>query len=102
MAIELVARSSHTRGGSTNLQLGTLTSFDLLSDELNTTTRLGQPGYLHQLSVSWGYDPSFYFAIDSFSVGAPALARFVNAAGAEPPRRHPGRCVQSLSRLVHS
>jgi hypothetical protein len=38
--------------------------------------------YLHQLSVSWGYDPSFYFAIDGFYVGAPALTRFVDAAHA--------------------
>jgi 1,4-alpha-glucan branching enzyme len=30
--------------------------------------------------VSWGYDPSYYFAIDGFYGGAPALARFVNAA----------------------
>ncbi len=81
----------------TNLQPGTLTSLDLLADELNATSRRGQPGYLRQLpatvlglmpvnefssAVSWGYDPSFYFAIDSFYGGAPALARFVNAAHA--------------------
>lgn len=81
----------------TNLQAGTLTPFDLLVDELNPTSRLGQPGYLNRLpvtvfglmpvnefssAVSWGYDPSFYFAIDSFYGGAPALARFVNAAHA--------------------
>jgi 1,4-alpha-glucan branching enzyme len=79
----------------TNLQTGTLTSFDLLADELKATSRLGQPGYLNQLpvtifglmpvnefssAVSWGYDPSFYFAIDGFYGGAAALAGFVNAA----------------------
>jgi 1,4-alpha-glucan branching enzyme len=81
----------------TNLQPGSLTSFDLLADELNATSRLGQSGYLSRLpvtifgvmpvsefssAVSWGYDPSFYFAIDEFYGGAPALARFVNAAHA--------------------
>jgi 1,4-alpha-glucan branching enzyme len=81
----------------TNLQPGALTAFDLLADELNATSRLGQPGYLRQLpvtifglmpvnefssAVSWGYDPSFYFAIDSFYGGAPAMARFVSAAHA--------------------
>src|SRR6202158_5058380 len=81
----------------TNLQPAALTSFDLLADELNATSRLGQPGYFRQLpvtifglmpvnefssAVSWGYDPSFYFAIDGFYGGAPALARFVNAAHA--------------------
>jgi 1,4-alpha-glucan branching enzyme len=81
----------------TNLQPGALTPFDLLSDELNATSRLRQPGYLRQLpvtvfglmpvnefssAVSWGYDPSFYFAIDSFYGGAMAMARFVNAAHA--------------------
>jgi 1,4-alpha-glucan branching enzyme len=33
-------------------------------------------------TVSWGYDPSYYFAIDGFYGGAPALADFVNAAHA--------------------
>jgi len=81
----------------TNLQPGALTSFDLLANELNATSRLGQPGYLRQLpvtifglmpvnefssAVSWGYDPSFYFAIDGFYGGAPAMARLVNAAHA--------------------
>ena len=79
----------------TDQMIGTLTSFDLLTDELNATSRLGQSGYLRQLpvtifglmpvtefssEVSWGYDPSFYFAIDSFYGGAPAMASFVNAA----------------------
>jgi len=81
----------------TNLQPGALTSFDLLANELNATSRLAQPGYLRQLpvtifglmpvnefssAVSWGYDPSFYFAIDGFYGGAPAMARLVNAAHA--------------------
>jgi 1,4-alpha-glucan branching enzyme len=82
----------------TNLPAGTtVTPFDLLADELNATSRLGQPGYLRQLPVtifglmpvtefssvvSWGYDPSYYFAIDGFYGGAPAMARFVNAAHA--------------------
>ena len=81
----------------TNLQPGALTPFDLLADELNATSRLGQPGYLRQLpitvlglmpvnefssAVSWGYDPSYYFAIDSFYGGAQAMAGFVNAAHA--------------------
>jgi 1,4-alpha-glucan branching enzyme len=81
----------------TNLQPGALTSFDLLADDLNATSRLGQSGYLRQLPVtvfglmpvsefssvvSWGYDPSFYFAIDGFYGGAPAMARFVNIAHA--------------------
>ena len=80
-----------------NLNPGTLSCFDLLADELNPVSRLGQPGYLHQLpvtvlglmpvnefsgAVSWGYDPSFYFAIDEFYGGAPALARLVDAAHA--------------------
>jgi 1,4-alpha-glucan branching enzyme len=79
----------------TNLQPGALTPLDLLADELNPVSRLGQPGYLRELPVtilglmpvnefsstaSWGYDPSFYFAIDGFYGGAAALARFVNAA----------------------
>ncbi len=81
----------------TNLQKGTLACFDLLADELKVTSRLGQPGYLRQLpvtvlglmpvnefssAVSWGYDPSYYFAIDSFYGGASAMASFVNAAHA--------------------
>ena len=81
----------------TNLQAGALTPFDLLADELNSTSRLGQAGYLGQLpvtvfglmpvnefssAVSWGYDPSYYFAIDSFSGGSAAMAGFVSAAHA--------------------
>ncbi|MGD1095057.1 MAG: alpha-amylase family glycosyl hydrolase, partial [Bryobacteraceae bacterium] len=73
------------------------TAFDFLIDEMNATSRLGQAGYLRQLPItvfglmpvnefsselSWGYDPSYYFAIDSFYGGADALARFVNAAHA--------------------
>jgi 1,4-alpha-glucan branching enzyme len=90
----LLIYENHTRRFS-NLQIGTLTCFDLLVDELQPTSRLGQPGYLLNLPVktfglmpvsefsgpvSWGYDPSYYFAIDGFYGGAPALARFVNAA----------------------
>ena len=81
----------------TDQQPGTLTPFGLLADELNATSRLGQPGYLRALPVtvfglmpvnefssvaSWGYDPSFYFAIDDFYGGAAAMASFVNAAHA--------------------
>jgi 1,4-alpha-glucan branching enzyme len=79
----------------TNLQPGALKPLNLLANELQPASRLGHPGYLHQLPVtvlglmpvnefsgptSWGYDSSFYFAIDSFYGGAPALAGFVNAA----------------------
>lgn len=81
----------------TNLPPVMPTAFDYLIDELNATSRLGKPGYLRQLPVtvfglmpvnefssqkSWGYDPSYYFAIDSYYGGADALARFVNAAHA--------------------
>jgi 1,4-alpha-glucan branching enzyme len=81
----------------TNLAPAMPTSFDFLIDEMNATSRLGQAGYLRQLPVtvfgvmpvnefnsglSWGYDPSYYFAIDSNYGGADALARFVNAAHA--------------------
>ena len=66
----------------TNLQLGTLTSFDLLSDELNTTTRLGQPRSSSALGLMGLRPRRLYSAIDGFYVGAPALARFVNAAHA--------------------
>jgi 1,4-alpha-glucan branching enzyme len=81
----------------TNLEAGALQPFDLLADELNSTSRLGQPGYLRHLpvtvfglmpasefssAVSWGYDPSYYFAIDGFYGGAEAMAGFVNAAHA--------------------
>lgn len=80
-----------------NLDPGPLSSFDLLADELNPTSRLGQPGYLNRLpatvlglmpvnefssAVSWGYDPSYYFAIDEYYGGAAALARLVDAAHA--------------------
>jgi len=80
-----------------NLQRGSLAWFDLLADELKATSRRNQPGYLFQLPVtvmellpvnefssalSWGYDPSYYFAIDSYYGGAEAMARFVCAAHA--------------------
>lgn len=70
---------------------------DLIADELLPTSRLGRPGYLFSLPVSalellpvqefssalsWGYDPSFYFAIDGHYGGSEALARFVNTAHA--------------------
>jgi 1,4-alpha-glucan branching enzyme len=66
-------------------------------DELSAVSRLGRTGYLRALPItilellpvtefstaeSWGYDPAFYFGIDSFYGGAPAMARFVNAAHA--------------------
>ena len=83
----------------TNIQVGAPipTPFDLLVDELSTMSRLGRTGYLRALPVtifellpvtefssaeSWGYDPAFYFGIDSYYGGAPAMARFVNAAHA--------------------
>jgi len=81
----------------TNLQAGALGWFDLLVDELKPVSRLGKAGYLEALpatafglmpvsefsgAVSWGYDPAYYFAIDSFYGGAQAMARFVNAAHA--------------------
>jgi 1,4-alpha-glucan branching enzyme len=79
----------------TDLSVGTLTSFDLVADELQPTSRLGQPGYLLSLgimalqlmpvhefksAVSWGYNPAFFFAIDGSYGGCQALARLVNAA----------------------
>jgi 1,4-alpha-glucan branching enzyme len=72
----------------------TIVPFDLLTDELQPVSRLGKPGYLNQLpvktlglmpvsefssTVSWGYDPSYYFAIDGFYGGAAAMAKFVDA-----------------------
>ena len=81
----------------TDLQPGPFAPLELLADELNSPCRRGQPGYLRQLPVtvlglmpvsefsstlSWGYNPSFYFAVDSFYGGAKALARFVNTAHA--------------------
>ena len=33
-------------------------------------------------AVSWGYDPSYFFAIDSFYGDSDGLARLVNAAHA--------------------
>jgi 1,4-alpha-glucan branching enzyme len=79
----------------TDSQPGTLTPLDLIADELQVTSRLGQPGYLHDLpittlsimpvhefksSASWGYNPAFFFAIDGSYGGCAALARLVNAA----------------------
>jgi 1,4-alpha-glucan branching enzyme len=79
----------------TNLAPGALEPLDLLVDELKPVSRLGKPGYLYALPVtaielmplqefnsalSWGYDPSFYFAIDGHYGGSASLANFVNAA----------------------
>jgi len=79
----------------TNLAPGALAPLDLLVDELKPVSRLGKPGYLYALPVtalellpvqefssalSWGYDPSFYFAIDDHYGGSASLANFVNAA----------------------
>jgi 1,4-alpha-glucan branching enzyme len=81
----------------TNLSPGTLAPLDLLADELKPISRLGKPGYLHALPVSaielmpvqefnsalsWGYDPSFYFAIDGHYGGSASLANFIDAAHA--------------------
>jgi 1,4-alpha-glucan branching enzyme len=81
----------------TDLSPGGLKPLDLLVDELNDKSRLGQRGYLKALPVtafellpvqefssdiSWGYDPSFYFAVDGHYGANAALARFVNAAHA--------------------
>jgi 1,4-alpha-glucan branching enzyme len=79
----------------TDLSSGGRMPLDLLVDELQPTSRLGQKGYLWALpvtafellpvhefnsAISWGYDPSFYFAVDGHYGGSAALARFVNAA----------------------
>jgi 1,4-alpha-glucan branching enzyme len=79
----------------TNLTPGALAPLDVLADELKPESRLGQAGYLFALPVtaielmpvqefssalSWGYDPSFYFAIDGHYGGSASLANFVNAA----------------------
>lgn len=81
----------------TGLAPGGRLPLDVLVDELNATSRLGLPGYLRGLPVtafellpiqefnsalSWGYDPSFYFAVDGHYGGNMAFARFVNAAHA--------------------
>jgi 1,4-alpha-glucan branching enzyme len=81
----------------TDLSPGTLAPLDLLADELQTTNHLGKPGYLRNLPVtalqlmpvsefkstnSWGYNPAFFFAVDSGYGSAPALARLVRAAHA--------------------
>jgi 1,4-alpha-glucan branching enzyme len=81
----------------TDRSLGDKAPLDLLVDELKPISRLGQAGYLQALpvkafdllpvqefnsAISWGYDPSFYFAVDGHYGGSMALARFVNAAHA--------------------
>src|SRR5581483_1279945 len=79
----------------TDQMKGALMPLDILADELQPVCRRGVPGYLRQLPVtafglmpvtefsstlSWGYDPSYYFAIDGFYGGSASLANFVNAA----------------------
>jgi 1,4-alpha-glucan branching enzyme len=82
----------------TNLPQNTnMEPLDRLIDELSTPCSRGGPGYLLQLPVtafelmpvsefsstlSWGYDPSYYFAIDGFYGGTTWMADFVNAAHA--------------------
>ncbi|HUI64370.1 MAG TPA: alpha-amylase family glycosyl hydrolase, partial [Bacteroidota bacterium] len=81
----------------TDLGMGGLASLDLLTDELQLVNRTGVAGYLRTLPVtvlellpvhefkslaSWGYNPAFFFAIDSGYGGSGALARFVNTAHA--------------------
>ena len=73
-------------------------ALDLLVDELKPISRLGRQGYLRSLpvtafellpvqefssAISWGYDPSFYFAVDGHYGGSMALARFVNEGAPE-------------------
>jgi 1,4-alpha-glucan branching enzyme len=80
-----------------NLQPGTLAPFGIVADELKPVSRLNQTGYLYNTPVTvlglmpvnefvsamgWGYDPSYYFAIDSVFGGAPGLAGLVDAAHA--------------------
>ena len=81
----------------TDLNAGTLSPLDLVTDELQTMSRLGVEGYLRQLpatvlellpvhefksAASWGYNPAFFFAIDGEYGGSAGLARFVDAAHA--------------------
>jgi 1,4-alpha-glucan branching enzyme len=81
----------------TDKNSGALLALDLLVDELKPMTRNAEPGYLGALpvtafellpvqefssAISWGYDPSFYFAVDGHYGGSAAFARFVNAAHA--------------------
>ncbi|MGA2256521.1 MAG: alpha-amylase family glycosyl hydrolase [Thermoguttaceae bacterium] len=73
------------------------TPLELLADELQPISRLDRAGYLWALpvtafellpvqefrsAISWGYDPSFYFAVDGHYGGSMAFAKFVNAAHA--------------------
>ncbi len=81
----------------TDLQASGMRALDLLADELKPNNRLGREGYLRRLPVtaielmpvnemsaalSWGYDTSFYFSIDSHYGGAAGLANFANEAHA--------------------
>jgi len=96
----------------TNLAPGALAPLDLLVDEFKPVSRLGQPGYLRALPVtaielmpvqefssalSWGYDPSFYFAIEralwwqrlvgqSRERGASKWSRSLSRRGLQPIR----------------
>jgi len=79
----------------TDLGTAALAWLDVLADELKATSRLGRPGYLRALPItalqlmpvhefrstnSWGYNPAFFFAVDSHYGGAPALACLVQEA----------------------
>lgn len=79
----------------TQLNADSKLPLELLTDELKPVSRLGKTGYLRHLPVtafellpvhefegyrSWGYNPSFYFAVDSSYGGAKAMADFVDAA----------------------
>ncbi|MBF0436945.1 MAG: hypothetical protein HQL77_16450 [Magnetococcales bacterium] len=81
----------------TQLKAGSKFPLELLTDELQDISRMGKTGYLRQLPVtalqlmpvheyegcqSWGYNPAFYFAVDSSYGGATAMADFVDAAHA--------------------
>ncbi len=81
----------------TDLSRGTHSSMELLTDELQPTSRLGRPGYLRSFPAtafqlmplhefkstnSWGYNPAYFFAIDSGYGGPEGLAEFVQAAHA--------------------
>jgi 1,4-alpha-glucan branching enzyme len=79
----------------TDIAAGSLAPLDLLADEFAPVSRVGRPGYLRELpvtalellpvhefpsDVSWGYNPAFFFAIDSSYGGSAALARLVSEA----------------------
>ena len=85
----------------TNLNPAGKLPLDLLADELNATSARGQPGYLRSLPVtafelmpvtqfsstlSWGYDPSYYFAIDGYYGGAALDGEFRQPGARERSR----------------